>query len=61
MDMTLVKAKAKSLGIKATKKSTTDLIKAIQQAEGNFPCFKTANGYCDQQNCLWRADCLSSK
>jgi hypothetical protein len=61
MDMTVVKEKAKSLGIKAARKSSTDLIKSIQQAEGNFPCFKTANGFCDQQSCLWRSDCLSSK
>jgi hypothetical protein len=61
MDATVIKAKAKALGIKAARKSTADLIKSIQQAEGNFPCFKTANGFCDQQNCLWRTDCLSSK
>jgi hypothetical protein len=61
MDMTVVKEKAKALGIKAVKKSNVDLIKSIQQAEGNFPCFKTATGSCDQAGCLWRTDCLSSK
>jgi hypothetical protein len=61
MDMSIVKEKAKALGIKAAKKSSTDLIKSIQEAEGNFPCFKSGVGSCDQQSCLWRTDCLSSK
>jgi hypothetical protein len=61
MDMSVVKEKAKLLGVKAARKNNVDLIKSIQQAEGNFPCFKTASGSCDQQSCLWRTDCLSSK
>ncbi|MBN1307977.1 MAG: hypothetical protein JXA18_08680 [Chitinispirillaceae bacterium] len=61
MDITMVREKAKALGIKTARKNTTDLIKSIQKAEGNFPCFKTANGFCDQVDCLWRTDCLSSK
>lgn len=61
MDMTIVKEKAKALGIKAGKKNSADLIKSIQTAEGNFPCFKTAGSSCDQQGCLWRTDCLISK
>lgn len=60
MDATIIKQKAKTLGIKMAKKSTPELIKSIQQAEGNFPCFQTAIGSCSQQNCLWRGDCLSS-
>ena len=61
MNMTVVKAKAKELGIKSGKKNSADLIKMIQKTEGNFPCFKTASGFCDQSGCLWRNDCLSSK
>jgi hypothetical protein len=61
MDMSVVKEKAKMFGIKVAKKNNVDLIKSIQQAEGNFPCFKSSNGACDQQGCLWRSDCLSSK
>jgi len=33
-------------------------IKAIQRAEGNFACFGTAAGFCDQRNCLFREECL---
>jgi hypothetical protein len=61
MKVTIIKEKAKALGIKAGRKNSTDLIKAIQQAEGNFPCFKTASGFCDQEGCMWRADCLALK
>jgi len=60
MDATVIKQKAKTLGLKIAKKSNADVIKAIQQAEGNFPCFQTAQGNCNQDNCLWRTDCLSS-
>jgi len=35
-----------------------DLVRAIQEHEGNYPCFGTAEGYCDQTDCLWREDCL---
>ena len=61
MDMTVVKSKAKELGIKSGKKAGAELIRTIQKAEGNFPCFKTATGSCDQSECLWRTDCLSGK
>ena len=54
-----LKEKAKNLGIKpkiGMKK--TDLIRSIQTAEGNFPCFDTARDYCGQTSCCWREDCL---
>jgi len=56
-----VKEKAKEIGVKVTRMSKTDMIRSIQIAEGNFPCFKTAEVYCDQFNCCWREDCLSKR
>ena len=39
----------------------TELIRAIQKAEGNDPCFSTKPlDQCDQVNCLWREDCTPS-
>ena len=38
--------------------SKTELIRKIQTAEGNYPCFGTAEKTCDQQNCLWLEDCV---
>ncbi len=50
---------AKGLGIKLSNKKKTELIHAIQIAEGHFDCFGKAEGYCDQENCSFRDDCLS--
>jgi len=63
MRLSEVEKKARVLNIKDTWKfSKRDLIKNIQHSEGNFDCFGTAMaGYCDQQSCLWRTDCLGSK
>jgi hypothetical protein len=57
--MTDLKKKAKEMGISGSKMKKEDIILAIQKAEGNTPCFKTASSNCDQNNCLWREDCLS--
>ncbi|AMV70805.1 SAP domain-containing protein [Desulfuromonas carbonis] len=44
-------------GISRIKKG--DLIRAVQQAEGNQPCFGTAGRLdCSQLDCCWREDCL---
>ncbi len=61
MKMDEIKRKAKGLGIKvmATTKKP-DLIQQIQRAEGNFDCFGRAEDYCDQWDCCFREDCLSS-
>lgn len=40
--------------------SKGELIKSIQIAEGNFDCYATANGECDQAGCLWRDDCFEA-
>ena len=58
MKMADVRQQAKLLGIKPGRKHRADLIREIQKAEGNFPCFRTAHGFCDQHECSWRKDCL---
>ena len=36
----------------------SDLVRAIQQAEGNLDCFDSnISGQCGQATCLWREDC----
>ncbi|MFH1642135.1 MAG: SAP domain-containing protein [Nanoarchaeota archaeon] len=50
--------KAKKLGIKAGKMKKGDIVRAIQKAEGNFDCFESAIGDCDQVCCTWRTDCI---
>ncbi len=59
MKMQLVRSKAREIGIRPGKLNKLNLIRRIQQTEGNFDCFGTAvDGYCDQADCLWREDCL---
>lgn len=59
MRLSEIEKMARSLGIRDTwKYSKKDLVKTIQRKEGNFDCFGTAKGYCDQWACCWRQDCL---
>jgi hypothetical protein len=49
---------AKKAGVNTSKMDKTDLIRAIQRAEGNSDCFATTHvNMCNQMNCLWREDC----
>ena len=36
-----------------------ETVRLAQRQEGNFDCFATAReGHCDQERCLYRAECL---
>ena len=53
-----IKEIAARMGIKAGSMKKADLIRAIQQAEGNESCFETGKvDSCGQDRCLWREDC----
>jgi len=59
MRLSEIEKKARSAGIKDTWKfSKKDLIKTIQRSEGNFDCFGSGRGGCDQMACYWRPDCV---
>lgn len=59
MKLIEVKTIAKSMGIKPSKMKKEELIRCIQQAESNPQCFNTgAAAQCDQDECLWREDCV---
>ena len=61
MNMQEIRSIAKEHGIKTARLTKTKLIQAIQRDEGNFDCFATArDSYCDQDGCLWRADCFAA-
>lgn len=53
-----IKGIAGEMGIKVGKMKKSELIQSIQKGEGNYPCFGTASGECDQMDCRWRSDCL---
>jgi len=49
---------AKKMGLATGNLSKIQLVRTIQEAEGNSPCFATqAVRECNQINCLWREDC----
>jgi len=56
-----IKKMAKQHGIKVSNLKKAELIKKIQLAEGHFDCFGSPDdGYCNQEECLWRSDCLKA-
>lgn len=59
MKMRELKQMAKRLGVEVIPEmGKENIIKSIQRAEGNFDCFGTAVGYCDQEKCCFRENCL---
>jgi len=59
MNMTELKEKAEELGVKPGRKKKADLIRAIQEAEGNEPCFgKNNDGHCEYSDCCFWSDCI---
>ncbi|MFA7405643.1 MAG: SAP domain-containing protein [Pelobacteraceae bacterium] len=58
MKLEEIKSIAKQHSIKIGKMKKSELVRAIQSAEGNEPCFeagKSAN--CGQAGCSWREIC----
>jgi len=59
MKIQKVRAIAKAKGVNSARMSKREIIRSIQEAEGNFPCFGTArDGFCDREDCAWKEDCL---
>jgi hypothetical protein len=59
MDIQEIRQIAGQLGINPTRMGKTDLIQAIQRAEGIADCFGFAAAEeCEEESCLWREDCL---
>lgn len=61
MTMPEIKAKARGLGIRPGKMKKTELIHAIQSAEGCTPCFGWSGGECPHVECCFMPDCLKTK
>lgn len=61
MNMQEVRAIAKNNKIDFAGLGKVDIIHMLQKIEGNFDCYATAyDGVCDQENCIWRQDCLDA-
>jgi hypothetical protein len=62
MKMDEVRRRAKEMGLATDRKAKkTDLIRAIQTAEGNSACFDTGRLDCSEKACCWREDCLGKQ
>ncbi len=62
MKMQDIKKMATTKGVSAGKMKKTELIRAIQSAEGNSPCFQAnASDTCGQRDCCWHDDCMRSQ
>ena len=58
MKLDEIKEIARNLDIKSGKVKKAELVRAIQQTEGNAPCFASGKpALCGQDGCLWREDC----
>jgi hypothetical protein len=59
MTLQAIKAVAKTNGMRVRNMKKENIIRTIQQVEGNTSCFTTDTvKECGQENCLWRHDCL---
>jgi hypothetical protein len=61
MTMSEIKIKARALGIDGSKMKKTELIHAIQKAEGFTVCYGRSTGSCAWTQCCWRSDCFKTK
>lgn len=60
MNVQEVREIAKGMGVSPGKMKKMELIRSIQVKEGNSPCFQTDAHNCDQADCRWRNDCLTT-
>lgn len=57
MQMKNIREMAKTVNVVSENMEKDELIRAIQEKEGNIPCFRTGRLSCQQYDCLWRTDC----
>jgi hypothetical protein len=58
MKMDEIREIARQKGIKAGKMKKADLVRTIQEKEGNPSCYTTGvAAECGQDECCWRDDC----
>ena len=57
MKINTIREIAKKMGVNPGAMNKQNLIRSIQEKEGNAPCFNTEQLACDQYDCSWRSDC----
>ncbi len=62
MKINEIRKMAKKMGINSFGLKKIEIIRKIQEKEGNIPCFATERVKdCNELNCLWREDCLKTQ
>ena len=56
-----IRALARKLGLQPGSETRFELIRLVQEAEGNPPCFDSGPTRCSQVDCLWMADCIPAQ
>ena len=41
------------------RKAKQELIRSIQEMQGEDPCFQSGKEFCDRYDCGWRHDCMA--
>ncbi len=55
-----IRKMAKAMDVNTYQMKKVDIIRAIQNAENNIPCFGTSRiDACGEDACLWRPECIS--
>jgi hypothetical protein len=57
MQMEKIREIARKMNLAPEAMERDELIRAIQEEEGNIPCFRTGQPSCQQYDCWWRVDC----
>jgi len=58
MNMQEIRVIAKERSVKSSNLKKSELVQALQAAEGNEQCFGIGKAAeCGQEECLWKADC----
>ena len=57
MQIKKIRAIAKKMDVVSGKMEKDELVRIIQETEGNVPCFRTGLPSCQQYDCWWRIDC----
>lgn len=58
MKMSDIQGIAKERGVTPKRLAKVELVRSLQQAEGNAACFQTGQvDSCGQDGCLWRTAC----
>ena len=58
--ITRIRKQAEELGIRPGEKAEVELVRAIQEAQGNIPCFGRTSRECPDTQCRFRSECLKA-